>query len=482
MQSLYCIKNLLPKSVFALLFICTYTLTRAQAVEPSAQPTNLQFGALKAYSLNLSFTTSGADGYLILKGSQPISDAPVDGTTYQKGQGLTNCKVMYVGATSIQSVREVLEGTEYFFKIYAYNGSGSQINYLQANPLSGSVSTLVSDAGNYYSGIDPTGTSFISDLNNLINSHTQLQYTAYKSNIIPAIFERDTVGGQLVVNCEYSNETTIYTGPFDFNNQAYNREHVLCKSWMQTAALYGANSLINYAEGADYYNLLLTRSTPNNTRSNNPLGNIVTLTSSYGESKYGRDANNKPVFEPKANRKGDAARAMMYEMICYDGLEGGWGLNELLSQATDQDQNILKLWSQQDPPDKFERTKNEYISSLQRNRNPFIDHPEWAQCIDFDNLSKVQCTVSTGADEVALDANLTIYPNPANDVLNVRVATQQVSDITAAVYDIYGRVVFEQHSRGTEFQLVTGGFESGNYLLHISMDGKFAVRKFMITR
>ncbi|MBP6733059.1 MAG: T9SS type A sorting domain-containing protein, partial [Chitinophagales bacterium] len=61
-------------------------------------------------------------------------------------------------------------------------------------------------------------------------------------------------------------------------------------------------------------------------------------------------------------------------------------------------------------------------------------------------------------------------------------ATQQFSDITASVYDIYGRLIFEQKSADAEFQLITSVFESGNYLLHISMDGKFAVRKFMIAR
>lgn len=482
MQSLYCFNKLLSKATFAVIFICCYAIANGQAVEPGAQPSNLQFGGIKPYTFNLSFSASNADGYLILKSTQPITTVPVDGVTYQKGQGLPGCKVMYVGSTNLQNVREVLEGTEYFFKIFAYNGSGAQINYLQTNPLSGSVTSLASDAGNYYSSINPASPSFTDDLHNLINSHTQLLYTAYKSNIIPAIFERDTVGGQLVVNCEYSNETTIYTGPFDFNNQAYNREHVLCKSWMQTAALYGANSLINYAEGADYYNLLLTRSTPNNTRSNNPLGTVVTLTSTYGESKYGRDNNNKPVFEPKADRKGDAARAMMYEMVCYDGLEGGWGLNELLSQATDQDQAILKLWNQQDPPDKFERTKNEYISSLQKNRNPFIDHPDWADCIDFDSIFKRQCNATTGVDEMALDANLTIYPNPAADVLNVFVAAQQFSNVNAVVFDMYGRAIAEQNSDNTDFQLFTGRFEAGNYLLRITMDGKSAVRKFMIVR
>jgi hypothetical protein len=34
-----------------------------------------------------------------------------------------------------------------------------------------------------------------------------------------------------------------------------------------------------------------------------------------------------------------------------------------------------------DPPDAFEKHRNDVIESIQGNRNPFIDHPEWADSI-----------------------------------------------------------------------------------------------------
>jgi len=431
----------------------------------------------------MSFTTTTADGYLILKSSQAISDVPQDGTTYQKGQGLSTCKVMYVGANNIHSVREVLENTTYNFKVFAYNGTGSQINYRQANPLTGSVTTPASDAGSYYSSIDSSSGTFIADLHNLINNHTMVAYTAYKNNIVPAIFERDTVGGQVAINCEYSNETTIYTAPFDFVAQAYNREHVLCKSWMQTAALYGANNLINYEEGSDYYNLLLTKSSPNQTRSNNPLGIVINTSSTYGESKFGTDNTGNNVFEPKANRKGDAARAMMYEMVCYDGLSGGWGLNELLSQAYQQDQNVLKLWNQQDPPDKWERTKNEYINSLQHNRNPFIDHPEWARCINFDSIIKTNlCGSVSGIEDEILNANLNVYPNPANEMLHVDLSNVELNEAEVSVSDILGKEIYHSTLNSYHSTVIISTFANGTYLLKISVGNKSTLRKFLVVR
>jgi hypothetical protein len=38
-------------------------------------------------------------------------------------------------------------------------------------------------------------------------------------------------------------------------------------------------------------------------------------------------------------------------------------------------------WNDQDPPDANEQLRNETVFSYQGNRNPFIDHPEWARCV-----------------------------------------------------------------------------------------------------
>jgi hypothetical protein len=41
----------------------------------------------------------------------------------------------------------------------------------------------------------------------------------------------------------------------------------------------------------------------------------------------------------------------------------------------------LLLWHAQDPVDDRERLRNDVVQSFQGNRNPFVDHPEWADCI-----------------------------------------------------------------------------------------------------
>lgn len=473
------------KKIF-LLFPFTFLLCYISAAQqPSAQPANLLFTNVNPYNFILSFTPSAADGFLILKSNKEITDVPVDGTTYEKGQGLSTCKVMNTSAGTSFNVREVLERTKYYFKIYAYNGSGVGINYLQANPLNDSIITPAADAGNYYQGIDSTSGNFIDDLHNLINPHTTITYTpGYSATIMPVMYIRDTVGGQEVINCEYSNLTYVYTPPFSFVSAVkFSREHVLCKSWMRTAAIYGASNLINYSEGSDQHNLLLTELDHANTpRSNNPEGIVVNVTSTFLECKKGTDNTGNVVFEPRSDRKGDVARCMMYEMICYNGLQGSWALDSLLSQAYQQDQNILKLWNQQDPPDKFERTKNAYVYSIQNNRNPFIDHPQWANCIDFDVLVKTNLCNPSGLEQLFADAAVRVFPNPASQMMNVEIETANFQETDVSVFDMYGRNVLQTKMTSPQTSFDVSKLEPGNFLLRLSMNGQTALRKLLIAR
>lgn len=474
--------------LFSLLHLCIFQWAQAQAPDPTAQPTNMKFSNIKTFSLKMSFTNSTANGYLVLKSDKFITAQPVDGTVYEKGQGLDGAKVLALGSENNFQVREVVENTKYYFAVFAYNGTGAGINYLQADPLVDSVITNSSTPGNYYSSIDTSSGSFVDKLHTLIRAHTMIEYVQYKYNIIPAIFERDTVGGQCVVNCEYSNETTIYTPPFDFGNLDYSREHTLCKSWMLSYATYGADVIYNF-EGSDYFNLLLTKLTNvNSQRSNYPEGEVVTPSKTYKECKFGKDATGQNVFEPREDRKGDVARAMMYEMVCYTGTSGGnWGLDNLLSDGPKQSQEVLKQWNIQDPPDKWERTKNEYIYSIQKNRNPFIDHPEWATCINFDNLNKTNsCGFLTAVEDEPMYMDAVLYPNPANDHLTVSILAESGKKITVEVFSLLGQPVAAETTTTAEgmnnINLSLDNIQAGNYLVKLASGDNYSFKKLLIVK
>lgn len=91
-------------------------------------------------------------------------------------------------------------------------------------------------------------------------------------------------------------------------------------------------------------------------------------------------------FEPRDEIKGDVARMIFYMAVRYEGDDGvpdlemnnntGNGSIPFIGKLS-----ILLLWNMQDLPDAFEMHRNDVIFSYQGNRNPFIDHPEFANYI-----------------------------------------------------------------------------------------------------
>lgn len=70
------------------------------------------------------------------------------------------------------------------------------------------------------------------------------------------------------------------------------------------------------------------------------------------------------MFEPSDAVKGDVARAMFYFSVRFQ------------LTIDDVQENILRQWHENDPPDEFEIWRNDAIFEIQKDRNPFIDKPE----------------------------------------------------------------------------------------------------------
>lgn len=72
--------------------------------------------------------------------------------------------------------------------------------------------------------------------------------------------------------------------------------------------------------------------------------------------------------------KGPAARATLYFILRYPKKAKAYRPEDI--------QTLLK-WHKEEPPTLYERHRNAAIEELQGNRNPLIDHPEWAEKVDF---------------------------------------------------------------------------------------------------
>lgn len=101
--------------------------------------------------------------------------------------------------------------------------------------------------------------------------------------------------------------------------------------------------------------------------------------------------------EPDDHMKGDIARILLYVWVHYSDIGvtpegkvksgkyeykysdmiGSLALTNIIGYSSlSKCQNMLKEWNKIDPPSEVEKLRNETVSKIQGNRNPFVDYPE----------------------------------------------------------------------------------------------------------
>lgn len=471
------------EAVYSIVLNCTGGLF---ATEPTEAATALTFSNIKSYRYTATLEgTSGAEGYLVLrKAGSAVTGAPVDGVNYGIGDPIGDAKVVYNGAAGVFNPNDVVENTNYHFAVYSYNGSGVVRNYLQSTPLVANVTSAANNFGTLYSGINTANSTFVSDLQALINPHTSIFYGNYDETMVRLFEARDTTNGQRVLTCVYSGEQYIYTEPFGWSYMS--REHTYCHAWMPTNPADNPEK----PEYNDQHHLFPAQfENANQVRLDYPLGEVVTPASTYLGCKIGQNANGKIVFEPRDAHKGDAARALFYMATAYNGVSGNnWGLPNTSTRY--QDQNILRKWHYQDPPSSYEMARNEFLDSLQGNRNPFIDHPEYACYINFQTMEYLAgaaepCSNTNVGIEVPVLNEMMVLPNPSAGRFTVVLETKS-ADINLIVRDIAGKIVHTQFIAGGINQTI-GSLDlqhlaNGVYILQANANGSSSNARLVIQK
>jgi len=457
------------------------------ATEPASQASSLSFSNVKAYrySMNFSPASPAPTGYLVLrKIGSAVTEVPADGTTYTRGDAIGGAKVVSSGSLTTIVPSYNVANTDYYFAVFAYNGSGTVVNYLTTNPLTGSVSTTGANAGTYYGGLNPSNSSFVSDLQAVINPHTSIFYGNYDETMVRLFSQRDTSNGQKVVTCVYSGLNQVFSEPFDWTSSDFSREHTYCHNWMPTNP---ANNPEKPEYNDQHHIFPANFSNVNEVRSNLPLDNVVTVVSTFQDATYGKNSEGRNVFEPRDSHKGDAARALFYMCAAYNGVSGNtWTLP---NGTIIQNQNVLRQWHFQDPPDAWEIARNEFLDSLQGNRNPFIDNPEWVCYIDFltmnyiANPSSAPCEY-TNIDALSLlDNQISVFPNPSNSFLNISLQAEYYQAITIQLLDMLGnelgKETYSASKGNNQFSFQTNGLAVGQYFVKITSGESAVVKKWI---
>ncbi len=238
----------------------------------------------------------------------------------------------------------------------------------------------------YYKGIDwsETGATLKTALFNVISKDTvAVGYKNLWSAYAKTDVKEDGTIWDMYSNIEYDPVAGhANAGSYKKEGDAYNREHTIPQSSWKTVSI---SSTIE----CDLFHVYPTDAYVNNKRANYPHGNVskATYTSGNG-SKLGTGDNygyTKTVFEIVDEYKGDFARTYFYfatryenyiSSMSYDAFSG----NTYPSLSSWAIKTFLE-WNKNDPVSEKEIKRNEAVYAIQKNRNPFIDHPEIAEQI-----------------------------------------------------------------------------------------------------
>jgi endonuclease I len=248
-------------------------------------------------------------------------------------------------------------------------------------------------AGYYSAAVGKTGAALKTQLSSIITAGAvdkgyDFLYTIYKtSDNLPngKVWDMYSLKSDGTANYYYDHGGDK-CGSYSNEGSCYNREHTFCDSWLGNAS----------PQRSDAHHLIPTDGYVNNRRSSFPHGKVgsASWTSSNGSKLGSSDAStgySGTVFEPIDEFKGDFARMYFYVATRYESKIGGWANNGSAGEILAGNSypaykawfyNLMLKWNAQDPVSQKEIDRNNAIyTNFQHNRNPFIDHPEFAEYI-----------------------------------------------------------------------------------------------------
>ncbi len=298
------------------------------------------------------------------------------------------------------------------------NGSGGALNtsrYKQTPATAGSINNQcpVPTIGEYYAGVDTTSALTLrTTLHDIIRVAQSFDYSSSGSidtwDILSEADADPLVLGRMIM--VYKNNSLEYLGG---GIQIYNREH----TWPQSRGFHQNSLGSNNAARTDAHHLMISDADYNSDRGNNYFDNCNAgcnerVTTNYngiggGSGVYPGNSNwfDGSVFEVWEKRKGDIARAMMYMDVRYEASQADPNSSpvqlepdlQLVEDPAELGSGVPKMarlstllqWHIDDPVDQTEIDRNNVVFGFQENRNPFVDHPEWAACIFQDICPQV---------------------------------------------------------------------------------------------
>ncbi len=116
--------------------------------------------------------------------------------------------------------------------------------------------------------------------------------------------------------------------------------------------------------------------------------------------------------------------------------------------------------------------------------SPMGDIPQAAWALKLDSLGCLVPGCEVGIIEEGENAGMRIYPNPADDFINVFVESKNVHDCELHLYDMQGKEIYCTTVResGNTFMMDSASLSSGIYLLNLELDGEVVKSEKVVVR
>ena len=246
------------------------------------------------------------------------------------------------------------------------------------------LSALGAEPTDYYKTCEGKhGKSLLQALQDVIDNHIDVSYKG-----LWTLYAKSDIRDNGTIWDMYSTkEWTVskeQCGQYGTLGDCYNREHSFPKSWFNDDS----------PMVSDAFHIYPTDGKVNSQRNNYPYGecaNGTTLSPNGKVKALGKLGTSTfpgysgTVFEPVDEYKGDFARSYFYMAARYNDLIAGWKSDMLARNNypvfSPWALNLLLKWHRQDPVSDKETRRNDVVFDSQKNRNPFIDHPELVEYI-----------------------------------------------------------------------------------------------------
>ena len=329
--------------------------------------------------------------------------------------------------------------------------------------------------GYYNKAENKCGKALLEALCDITNNHISLTYKEVWS-----AYQKTDLDSNGKIWDMYSTKRWVYgkeqCGNYTSIGSCYNREHSFPKSWFDD----------QYPMYSDLFHLYPTDGAVNGQRSNYPFGeceNGSYVASSGSVKPLGRRGSSTfagysgIVFEPDDQYKGDFARSYFYMAACYNDINSSWHSDMLAGNSypffSTWAVNLLLKWHRQDPVSDKELARNEAVYGLQKNRNPFIDHPDLAEHIWGNKKSdkwtadgQAATSIIQPADGSTVDFGVTAKLMPVLRSISLKTngATENVTVTATAPFSVNGGTYSASEANaGTTVQVQYHPTTTGNH-------------------